>query len=113
MTDRKEVIVGLEKSINVGICGKCVNESWYGDKIVACKEILHDAIAMLKAQEPKHGQWITKQRNEHYPSGKPYEADYCSVCGKRGSIEYPSCPWCRAIMDNSQVDKLTEAAQWK
>lgn len=45
-----------------------------------------------------HGEWIEKQRHEHFPSGKPYIADYCSVCGKRGSAEYNYCPNCGAKM---------------
>lgn len=44
------------------------------------------------------GEWVTKQRHEHYPSCKPYEADYCSVCGKRGNAEYELCPNCGADM---------------
>lgn len=43
-----------------------------------------------------HGLWIEKSRHEHYPSCKPYKADYCSVCGKRGSAEYRYCPNCGA-----------------
>ena len=48
--------------------------------------------------EPKRGEWITKTRHEHWPSGKPYEADYCSVCKKRGSLEFDFCPNCGADM---------------
>lgn len=58
----------------------------------------------VDAVEVVHGRWITKQRHEHYPSGKPYGADYCSVCGKRGSIEYPYCPNCGAKMDGRESD---------
>ena len=57
----------------------------------------NDALKLLEEQEPvepKTGKWITRLRHEHYPSGKPYEEDFCSECGKRGSLEYPFCPWC-------------------
>lgn len=49
--------------------------------------------------EVVHGYWITRIRHEHYPSGKEYEEDYRSVCGKRGSREYDYCPHCGALMD--------------
>ena len=45
------------------------------------------------------GKWITKIRHEHYPSGTEYEADYCSACGMRGSLEYNFCPHCGARME--------------
>lgn len=63
-----------------------------------------DVVAALKSlpaadvREVKRGKWETKQRHEHYPSGDPYEADYCSVCGKRGSKEFLYCPNCGSDM---------------
>jgi len=51
-----------------------------------------------------HGHWKVVQRHEHYPSGKSYEAYYCSVCGIR-SIEYGQyCPHCGANMIYTEVD---------
>ena len=69
------------------------------------KMFAHDAIVLLKEQEPvepKTGKWITRLRHEHYPSGKPYEEDFCSECGKRGSLEYPFCPWCGIKMESGE-----------
>lgn len=45
------------------------------------------------------GRWETVKRQEHYPSLKEYEADYCSNCGKRGELEYSYCPHCGARME--------------
>lgn len=55
-------------------------------------------MAIEALSEPKRGKWKTAIRHEHYPSGKEYEADYCSVCGRRGSLEYNYCPCCGARM---------------
>lgn len=55
-----------------------------------------------------HARWITCNRHEHYPSGKEYEEDYCSACGKRGSLEYDYCPHCWAIMDGGEKDEHTD-----
>lgn len=55
-------------------------------------------MAIEALSEPKRGKWETVIRHEHYPSGREYEADYCSVCGRRGSLEYNYCPCCGAIM---------------
>lgn len=60
------------------------------------KQAIDMAIEALA--EPKRGKWETVIRNEHYPSGREYEADYCSVCGRRGSLEYNYCPCCGARM---------------
>ena len=46
----------------------------------------------------RHGHWKTVIRHEHYPSGVEYEADYCSECSGRGSLEYKFCPNCGARM---------------
>ena len=73
----------------------------------AVKEVV---LAALRAQAERdkqtadvapvvHARWITKVRREHYPSGEPYETDYCSTCGNRGSLEHRFCPNCGARMD--------------
>lgn len=46
------------------------------------------------------GRWVAKIRHEHYPSGKPYEVEYCSVCEQRGSLEFAYCPNCGAKMED-------------
>lgn len=53
----------------------------------------------IEAEPVRHGHWVTKTRHEHYPSGKEYEEDFCSICGKRGSVEYEYCPHCGAKLD--------------
>lgn len=45
------------------------------------------------------GEWIYKERHEHYPSGKPYTARYCSVCSRRDHNEDSDyCGYCGANM---------------
>ena len=56
------------------------------------------AIEALQQEPMAGGEWKTVIRHEHYPSGREYEADYCSVCGRRGSLEYLYCPFCGARM---------------
>ena len=107
MTDREKVIKGLEcctryevgKQLNN--CLDCPYVEPIGFNQFRCKsqEMKEDALALLKEQEMKLGKWITKIRHEHYPSGKQYEEDFCSVCGKRGSLEYQFCPNCGAKME--------------
>lgn len=47
------------------------------------------------------GEWVDKERHEHYPSGKPYTARYCGVCGKRDHNEDGDfCGYCGADMRN-------------
>ena len=65
-------------------------------------------MAIEALAEPKRGKWETVIRYEHYPSGREYEADYCSVCGRRGSLEYNYCPCCGTKMykggESDEVD---------
>ena len=49
----EKVIKGLETSLSIGVCGKCVNECWYGDTIASCHDIIQDALALLKAHESR------------------------------------------------------------
>ena len=58
-----------------------------------------ERIPAVDAEPVNHGKWVTKIRHEHYPSGKEYEADYCSACGKRGQMDFAYCPNCGAKMD--------------
>ena len=105
MADREKVIKGLQ-------CCKSPNDHEHcpyntGVHYNVCTyRLLSDAVELLKEQEPiepKTGKWITRLRHEHYPSGKPYEEDFCSECGKRGSLEYPFCPWCGIKMGSGEV----------
>lgn len=74
------------------------------DRFDAWDEIIDqiDALPAIDAVPVVHGRWITKQRREHYPSGKEYEADYCTACGERGSLEFSYCPNCGARMDGGE-----------
>ena len=62
-----------------------------------------DMISEMPTIDPESlrpvGRWETVKRQEHYPSLKEYEADYCSNCGKRGELEYSYCPHCGARME--------------
>ena len=111
MFEKEEVINWLRNcdghAIHTGHgCEKCpfLEGTESGEE---CVERLHaSALELLKEQEPvesKTGKWITRLRHEHYPSGKPYEEDFCSECGKRGSLEYPFCPWCGKKMESGEV----------
>ena len=83
-------IEALSTEPNCKDCKKRNNTTFFMDD----EEALDMAIEALS--EPKRGKWKTVIRHEHYPSGKEYEADYCSVCGRRGSLEYNYCPCCGA-----------------
>lgn len=48
------------------------------------------ACELRRAAPVVYGQWGARIRHEHYPSGEEHEADYCSVCGKRGRMD-PNC----------------------
>lgn len=85
-------IEALSTEPNCKDCKKRNNTTFFMDDEGA----LDMAIEALS--EPKRGKWKTAIRHEHYPSGKEYEADYCSVCGRRGSLEYNYCPCCGARM---------------
>lgn len=52
-----------------------------------------------------HAHWIPKKIMIRSPEAKNYN---CSACGKE-NFAYPSCPYCRAIMDEEVVkDGQTE-----
>lgn len=91
MTDREKVSKGLETSLSIGVCGKCVNECWYGDTIENCHNIIRDALALLKAQEPrvmtleevcKGLVWLDTYRTSEV------EPVYILEMNKRGEIYY-------------------------
>lgn len=74
---------------------------YYTDKFKRIMEGVIDKQPTVDAVPVVHAYWKTIIRHEHFPSGKPYEADYCSnpKCGRRGSMEFEYCPWCGARMD--------------
>lgn len=58
------------------------------------REAAYDAA--MKRDRAK-GEWIYKERHEHYSSGKPYTARYCGVCGRRDHNEDSDyCGYCGA-----------------
>lgn len=75
------------------------NRDVYKNAVLACKSVVSNYKTDADVEPVKHGRWITKIRHEHYPSGKEYEADYCSVCGKRGQMDFVYCPNCGAKMN--------------
>lgn len=108
MTDREKMICSIERCICrvPGACS-CRDCGYNNHEYNECVEkLFQDVLKLLKEQEPiepKTGKWITRLRHEHYPSGKPYEEDFCSECGKRGSLEYPFCPWCGKKMESGEM----------
>ena len=89
MADTEKVIKGLE------LCGymegmpQCDSCPYDGKQ--CWKRLKNDALALLKAQEPKRGQWICRD----YPSKE------CSECHWKHSAmrRYRYCPNCGARMD--------------
>lgn len=57
------------------------------------------SIPAADVRQVVRAKWVTKHRQEHYPSCKKYDADYCSACGNRGEADYNFCPICGAQMD--------------
>ena len=88
-----------------GHCDVCQYHSLRSPRCCDCdwSEAMDDVDDMddVEIEPVRHGHWITKTRHEHYPSGKEYEEDYCSLCSMRGSIEYDYCPHCGAKMDEA------------
>ena len=65
-----------------------------------------NAYAAAMKQHRVKGQWIYKERHEHYPSGKPYTARYCGVCGRRDHNEDSDyCGYCGAEMKKEKQDE--------
>lgn len=89
--------ISKDRAIDLLLCRNCTEEPNCKDYCAFAKRILNlpaaDVVPVV------HGRWNTVIRHEHYPSGKEYEADYCSVCGQRGSLEFNYCPNCGAKMD--------------
>ena len=61
-----------------------------------------DAIEALQAEVPKHGKWILCGQ-VGWPNWK------CSVCYSEGRGDYIRCPWCGAVMDESNASNASNA----
>ncbi|MDO4552712.1 MAG: hypothetical protein Q4C22_04160 [Bacillota bacterium] len=87
---------GLIKAENVikRLSSLVITDDLYG---IGKQDGINYALRVI-AEEPfvpeRTGRWIEKERHEHFPSGQPYKADYCSLCGKRGCAGYDFCPNC-------------------
>lgn len=92
MPNKEKTIKELEWSLKIGA--------------IAPQDTISNALALLKAQKPKHGRWIPHPRERLW--------DICSACGigcKRrewengGETEYSYlyCPNCGAKMDGDEV----------
>lgn len=73
-----------------------------GRLILRCYDKIKDRLDAISPADVKpvvRGDWIYKERHEHYPSGKSYTARYCGVCGKRDHNEDGDfCGYCGADM---------------
>lgn len=97
--DREEIFCDcgakMPIPLYVWVVGSCEG---FPDFATAKAEMIEAWNRRADAAPMVHGRWVTKQRHERYPSGQPYEADYCSACGQRGSMELDYCPHCGADM---------------
>lgn len=101
----------LIKALNKACEGMHEKKNYFRERAYHEVAFIVEKLPSVQPVPDKYGRWVTKQRRTHYPECKPYEADYCSICGKRGSIEYSYCPNCGAKMDNP-TDAQREAASW-
>ena len=98
MTDMEKVIKGLEHCLSRFVDGLCDDCPYMGelDKSymipMKCKEIImRDALALLKEQEAKTGNWIYRKYDDMF---------MCSSCEKYSiRNDYPYCHWCGAKME--------------
>lgn len=80
-------------------CSICEAESPLADTY-------EEAYAAAMKRERVKGEWIYKNRHEHYPSGKPYTSRYCGVCGRRDHNEDSDyCGYCGADMRKGKNDE--------
>lgn len=96
MTDREKVIKGLECCIVKPFpnCEKCPYTNEEEGTCFTMNNMLADALALLKAQEPYTGRWVKERdRTNHW---------HCSKCGNVQGITarvYRYCPNCGARME--------------
>ena len=75
----------------IGDCKNCPYDrkiTLEGGITECCHELIGDVLALLEAQEPRHGEWEWTHGGE------------CSECGFHNSnFNYKFCPMCGAVMD--------------
>ena len=85
MTDREKVIEHITDCVRIADCH--INHNW----VFVRTEILKDALALLKEQEPNTRRWVKEHdRTNHW---------HCSCCGCVQGITarvYRYCPNCGA-----------------
>ena len=132
MDDRKKVIAGLECCSHSKLtdrCNECPYFSSCGTEGGSFAEIAHDALALLKKQEPRViGRWKQHKGDFVTPGGTPYYV--CGACDGSGHLhgcEYPrrkvicdTCgriniyPWERAYEDGSSLwEEDEEVVKWR
>lgn len=60
-----------------------------------------DAIPEADVEHIRHGYWIPHKTIVRSPFAKNYD---CSECG-RENFYYPSCPYCRALMERKKPEQ--------
>lgn len=60
-----------------------------------------DAIPKADVEQVRHGHWIPHEFFVRSPFATNYD---CSECG-RENFDYPSCPYCRALMDGKENEE--------
>lgn len=87
--------------------GPDADEEFSADFLDGVKVVLY----MLSTETPAdvkpvlRGNWIYKERHEHYPSGEKYTARYCGVCGRRDHNEDSDyCGYCGAELRGGYND---------
>lgn len=103
MSEQKKVFIDrdhFDERVRLA-AGPDADEEFSADFLDGVKVVLY----MLSTETPadvkpvERGEWIYKERHEHYPSGKPYTARYCGVCGRRDHNEDSDyCGYCGADM---------------
>lgn len=87
--DREKVINHFDDALS-----KIAPADWW---VSVRKDFVTDAIAMLKEQEPKYGEWITIWREDDPDTSDSARCSVCRRISERPTGEY--CKWCGAKMD--------------
>jgi len=92
MTDREKVIRAIDGRINIGdYCNDCDYDGCVFHHGSCEKDLLADALALLKEQDAKTGHWIPgcSMRQQWVK---------CDICGTTQTHCWPYCPNCGAAM---------------